>query len=83
MNAILQLSNKVHDLLDEIKRIDFLAPLAFRLYLAPILIAAGLHKYHNFEDIVSWFGNEDWGLGLPMPYLMAFLATLTSRKSRA
>lgn len=58
-------------------KLSFSAPLLLRLYLAPIMIAAGLHKYHNFEDIVAWFGNPDWGLGLPAPALMAGLATAT------
>ncbi len=57
------------------EKLDFIPLLALRLYLAPIFISVGLHKMHNFEDIVSWFGNPDWGLGLPAPALMAFLAT--------
>ena len=32
---------------------------------------------NGFEDVVSWFGNAEWGLGLPMPWLMALLATST------
>lgn len=28
-----------------------------------------------FDSTVEWFGNDDWGLGLPLPWLMAFLAT--------
>ncbi len=68
----------IHDgLFGLLKYLDGLAPLLLRLYLAPILLAAGLHKLHNFEDIVSWFGNSDWGLGLPHPELMAALATGT------
>lgn len=55
-------------------RIDFLGPLAMRLYLAPVLIAAGLHKFTHFGDMVSWFGNPDWGLGLPLPAVMVGLA---------
>lgn len=54
--------------------IDWLGPLALRLYLAPIFIAVGAHKFANFDDMVAWFGNADWGLGLPMPRLMVFLA---------
>jgi uncharacterized membrane protein YphA (DoxX/SURF4 family) len=27
--------------------------------------------------VVQWFGNADWGLGLPLPWLMASLATAT------
>lgn len=53
------------------------ASLALRLYLAPIFWMAGLNKYQHFEDTVAWFGNSDWGLGLPLPWLMAFLATTT------
>lgn len=48
-----------------LKKIDFLPLLAIRLYLAPIFIMAGLTKYHSFYDTVAWFGNGDWGLGLP------------------
>jgi uncharacterized membrane protein YphA (DoxX/SURF4 family) len=36
---------------------------------------AGINKARSFDDTVSWFGNPDWGLGLPFPWLMAFLAT--------
>lgn len=56
---------------------DFIAPLLLRLYLAPILWMAGVNKLNAFESTVEWFGNADWGLGLPFPYLMATLATWT------
>lgn len=52
-----------------------LASLALRLYLAPIFWMAGINKLNNFDNTVDWFGNPDWGLGLPFPWLMAFLAT--------
>lgn len=51
--------------------------LLLRLYLAPIFWMAGTSKFTAFEDTVTWFGNPDWGLGLPFPWLMAFLATTT------
>ncbi|WP_041408792.1 DoxX family protein [Shewanella sp. MR-4] len=54
-----------------------LAPLALRLYLAPVLMQAGYNKLAHFEDTVAWFANPDWGLGLPMPTLMAALAAGT------
>ncbi|MFB2781452.1 DoxX family protein [Shewanella mangrovisoli] len=54
-----------------------LAPLALRLYLAPVLMQAGYNKLAHFEDTVAWFANPDWGLGLPMPMLMAALAAGT------
>ncbi|MCT8862299.1 HvfX family Cu-binding RiPP maturation protein [Shewanella xiamenensis] len=56
---------------------DGLAPLALRLYLAPVLMQAGYNKLAHFEDTVTWFANPDWGLGLPMPTLMAALAAGT------
>ena len=57
-----------------LKYLDGIPPLLFRLILAPVMVAAGVHKFLNFEDMVSWFGNPDWGLGLPVPALMVFLA---------
>lgn len=61
--------------INRIRHFDGLAPLLLRLYLAPVLIQAGWNKYQNFSNIVDWFGNTEWGLGLPLPWLMAFLAT--------
>ena len=52
-----------------------IAPLLLRLYLAPVMIQAGWNKYQSFEGIVDWFGNTDYGLGLPFPLVLAFLAT--------
>ncbi len=50
-------------------------PLLFlRLYLTPVLLQAGWNKYLNFEDTVAWFGDAEWGLGLPLPTLLAALA---------
>lgn len=57
-----------------LKYLDGLPPLLLRLILAPVMIAAGSHKFANFEDMVGWFGNSDWGLGLPIPAVMVFLA---------
>lgn len=52
-----------------------IASLALRLYLAPIFWMAGMNKLNAFDSTVDWFGNPDWGLGLPFPSLMAVLAT--------
>lgn len=73
MQKILQLQA----LLDRTRAFDFLAPLALRLYLAPIFWMAGVGKFSAFEDTAAWFGNPEWGLGLPFPTLMAFLAAST------
>ncbi|MFW2372520.1 MAG: DoxX family protein [Gammaproteobacteria bacterium] len=61
-------------LLNISSKINFLAPLLLRLYLAPIFWMAGTSKFASFESTVAWFGNPDWGLGLPLPALMAFLS---------
>lgn len=66
--------NRIHDWLNVTRKVDFLAPLFLRLFLAPIFITAGWVKFASFESMVAWFGNPDWGLGLPMPALMVFLA---------
>ena len=59
------------------RKADFLGPLALRLYLVPIMWMAGTHKLNGFSNTVAWFGNPDWGLGLPFHTLMAGLATGT------
>ena len=68
---------RMQGLLDSTKRVDFLGPLALRLYLVPVFWVAGMNKMNGFENTAAWFGNPDWGLGLPFPTLMAGLATGT------
>lgn len=63
--------------LDRSRGAAFLAPLLLRLYLVPIFWMAGTQKFMNFESTVEWFGNAEWGLGLPFPTLLAFLAAGT------
>lgn len=63
------------DLLDRSRIADGLAPLLLRLYLAPVFWMAGMQKLNHFPETVSWFGDSDYGLGLPAPWLMAALAT--------
>lgn len=57
-----------------ISLLDGLPPLLIRLYLAPVMMQAGWNKLQGFDDVVAWFGNPEWGLGLPAPTLMAALA---------
>jgi uncharacterized membrane protein YphA (DoxX/SURF4 family) len=64
-------------MLDKTRAIDFLGPLALRLYLVPVFWMAGSKKWSGMEDTIAWFGNAEWGLGLPYPTLMAYLATVT------
>jgi putative oxidoreductase len=63
--------------LDRARVADWLAPLLLRAYLVPVFWMAGMQKATHFADTVEWFGNADWGLGLPFPWLMAFFATAT------
>lgn len=74
---IRSLPQRVHGWLDGSRQLDFIAPLLLRLFLAPVFISAGLNKLLAFDSTVEWFGNADWGLGLPLPWLMAFLAVAT------
>jgi len=66
---------KLHSCLNQTQKIDFMAPLLLRLYLVPIFWMAGTNKVEGFDNIVEWFGNSEWGLGLPFPLVLAFLAT--------
>ncbi|MGR8950581.1 MAG: HvfX family Cu-binding RiPP maturation protein [Gammaproteobacteria bacterium] len=75
------------NLFDRIRNgVDFIGPLLLRIYLVPVFFIAGSNKWSPFEDggtfnpaeglasTADWFGNPDWGLGLPFPLLMALLA---------
>ncbi|TXH29580.1 MAG: DoxX family protein [Burkholderiaceae bacterium] len=74
---MLNLLNRFQDGLDATRRLDFLGPLLLRLYLVPIFWMAGTHKLADMPSTIAWFGTPDWGLGLPFPELLAWLAALT------
>jgi len=69
--------NRLQNFLDSSRALDFLGPLALRLYLVPIMWMAGMHKLDAFDDTVNWFGDPEWGLGLPFPLVFAGLVTAT------
>ena len=77
MNKLMSLGCTAQSLLNKTRAFDFLGPLALRLYLVPIFWMAGTKKLADMDSIIAWFGNPDWGLGLPFPELLAWLATLT------
>ena len=77
MEKLINIGNKIQDTVVSFKAVNFLAPLALRLYLVPVFWMAGSPKLEGFDSIVEWFGNEEWGLGLPFPLVMALLATAT------
>lgn len=70
----------IQGLLDKTRAADFLAPLLLRLYLAPVFWVAANNKWNPFdadsslENTINWFANPDWGLGLPFPEMMAYMA---------
>ena len=69
--------NAYQKFLNVVEQVSGIAPLALRLYLAPVLMQAGYNKLSHFSDTVAWFGNPDWGLGLPMPEVMVTMAAGT------
>ena len=78
MQKLVELYYSIHNALFlRLKYIDGLAPLALRLYLVPVFWVAGTMKLGGMENTIAWFGNPDWGLGLPFPTLMAYLAAYT------
>jgi uncharacterized membrane protein YphA (DoxX/SURF4 family) len=60
----------LQDALDRTRAADFLAPLALRLFLAPIFIQSGWNKLANADRIAPFFES----LGLPAPELMVYLS---------
>lgn len=69
---------------------DGIPALLIRLFLAPVFIMAGYSKLQFGSpdvsglsvlvvnpNIIEWFGNAEWGLGLPFPWLLAHLAAWT------
>jgi len=75
--SIKSLGSWAQEQLNITRKVDAIAPLALRLYLFFPFWMAGTNKWAHFEDTANWFGNADWGLGLPAPMLLAFLATWT------
>ena len=68
---------RLHEALNRTRGLDFLAPLALRLYLVPVFWMAGTMKLQSIDGTIAWFGNPEWGLGLPFPTVLAYAATLT------
>jgi uncharacterized membrane protein YphA (DoxX/SURF4 family) len=66
-----------NEVFSRLQYLDGLGPLALRLFLVPVFWMAGTHKLAGIEQTIEWFGNPDWGLGLPFPTLLAYLAAYT------
>ena len=72
MNPIASYHRLYDTTFERLKPLDGVPPLLLRLILAPVMIQAGWVKATGFSGTVSWFENS---LGMPLPELMAFLAT--------
>lgn len=78
MDTLAQRYYMIHNaIFSRLKYLDGLPPLALRLFLVPVFWMAGTQKIAGMESTIEWFGNPDWGLGLPFPALMAYLAAYT------
>lgn len=78
MNTLVHWYYGIHNaIFPRLRHLDGLAPLALRLYLVPVFWMAGTRKIAGIEHTIEWFGNPDWGLGLPFPALLAYLAAYT------
>lgn len=53
-----------------------LPPLLMRCVLALYFMQSGWYKLDHYEASVQWFGNDDWGLGLP--FAEQWVSTLSS-----
>ncbi|MPY22986.1 DoxX family protein [Shewanella psychropiezotolerans] len=69
------LFSRINLLLNRCKKFDFIALLAIRLYLIPVIYTGAHSKVVGFSGTVTSFG--EGGLNLPFPTLMAFMATGT------
>jgi uncharacterized membrane protein YphA (DoxX/SURF4 family) len=78
MNTVAQWYYSIHNgIFSRLQYLDGLAPLAIRLFLAYPFWYAGREKLAGIENTIQWFGNPDWGLGLPFPTVLAYLAAYT------
>ncbi|MBM70374.1 MAG: AraC family transcriptional regulator [Haliea sp.] len=78
MDWLIGLYYRLHNgVFGTLRHVDWLAPLALRLYLVPVFWMAGTQKIAGMDNTIEWFANEDWGLGLPFPALLAHLAAYT------
>ena len=81
MNGITAPAYHAQAILDRIRgNLDFIGPVLLRLYLVPVFWVAGNNKWNpldegsSLDSVIEWFGNAEWGLGLPFPALNAYMA---------
>ena len=76
MNGMITLAGCAQAILDKIRNnVDFIGSVLLRLYLVPVFWVAGNNKWNPLDEsssldpVIEWFGNPEWGLGLPVPAL--------------
>lgn len=81
MQTIISISKLAQDINDKIRNaVDFIGPVLLRLYLVPVFWLAANNKWNPFnsesslDGVIEWFANTEWGLGLPLPEVMAYMA---------
>ena len=74
MNQIKSTIKMLKNLLDQLRDLPLLA---VRFLLALGFYFPSMEKWNNMLATIEWFGNEEWGLGLPFPELQAYLAATT------
>ena len=76
---IIKLLDLYRMLVTKCQKADFVALLAIRLYLLPVIYEGAHSKVTGFSGLVTWFATpvSQGGLDLPFPWLMAFLSTGT------
>ena len=81
MNGMTTLAGCAQAVLDKIRNnLDFIGSALLRLYLVPVFWVAGNNKWNPLDEsssldpVIEWFGNPEWGLGLPFPTLNAYMA---------
>ena len=62
---------------DWLSKLEDLPLLLMRLLLAYAFFGPAMEKWSNMEATIAWFGNPDWGLGLPFPELNAYMSATT------
>lgn len=78
MHALAQWYNSIHNaIFRPLAYLDGLAPLALRVFLFFPLLMAGEQKIRGMDNTIEWFGNTEWGLGLPYAEVLAPLAAYT------
>ncbi len=78
MKIIQKITNYIlGDLAPDTNMAQDIALLGMRLILAYVFYNTAMEKWSDMDSTISWFGNKEWGLGMPFPALNAYMAATT------